>query len=549
MKYILQEFCDYLSGKDWTHYQQESLIVLLLAELQEDAFWAFANCIVKNLSDYNYQTSSRNMNMLLKLYFEAQPISLQEFFIQEIKTQELWISGNNHIEVVLSGHENQRKFPIPKTFAEMVLYIIFEQIDSQNARKIESAMFSLSLLGELYPETMDAITDVWDSLSQIQEEVLLLTILKWASKKICSKKLSDLLYNKYISCSKLSKKYLLHSILLKLSIYDVELDKISIEANAASISLPVCGEKDTKSYCDFFFSLVPKEELEIVDSIKKFIAKNQPLTRYIDDQYMEDGDSRIPTYSAELDEVLYSFEKEKRLESIPLIHKKSGIMLAEDPFILTEMPTIVFDEEWFVNTTNTHSNSSNDVISNEQLLKIIQNGIPDDKVVLAGSLWYPWKQKDGAICLLTSKIDTAFSLFSYDEMDWSVGNYGVLANEGAICETNYSKMNFGGVSLFNRIGGSQKIIFGNSQMVPSAFWQNCLNCSPRKDNPYILLNQQGKEVLWFERIASPMRKNTQEAYIRQPNLFRWICDAVWLNNLLKENGLVLEYISDFEAYP
>lgn len=178
VKYFLQEFCEYLTGQDWTYYQNEPLIVLLLGELKEDAFWCFANCIGENLSDYDYQTSSRNMHLLLKLYFEMQPSSFQEFFVQEIKTQELWVSGNNHIEVDFSICENQRKFPTPKTLAEMVLYIILEQIDSQNARKIESAMFSLSLLGELYPAIIDVITDIWVNLSQIQEELLLLTMVK-----------------------------------------------------------------------------------------------------------------------------------------------------------------------------------------------------------------------------------------------------------------------------------------------------------------------------------------------------------------------------------
>ncbi len=549
LRYFLQEFCEYLTGQDWTYYQNDSLIVLLLGELKEDAFWCFANCIGKNLSDYDYQTSSRNMHLLLKLYFEKHPSSFQEFFIQEIKTQELWVSGNNHIEVDFSICENQRKFPTPKTLAEMVLYIILEQIDSQNARKIESAMFSLSLLGELYPTIIDVITDIWVNLSQMQEEILLLTIVKWVSKNLCSKKLSDLLYEKYISCSELSKKYLLHSILIKLSIQDVELEKISVDAEPVNIDLPDCGDANTRSYCDFFFSLVHEDEPELVNSIKRFIAQNQPLTHYIDDKYSDDGDIKIPTYSTELDKILYNVEKEEKWDSVPLVHKKSGIMLAEDPFILTEMPTVVFDEEWFPDTTSTYSTSGDEVISNEQLLKIIQNGIPDDKVLLAGSLWYPWGQKDGAICWLTSKIDTIFSFYFKDEMDWSVGNYGVLANEGAICETNNSEICFGGASLFNRVGGSLKFTFGNSQMVPSAFWKNCLNCSPSDANPYVWVNQQGKEVLWFERIVSPMRKTMREAYIRQPILFRWVCDSEWLNDLLKDNGLVLRYISSFESYP
>ncbi len=549
LKYVLQEFCEYLAGKEWRHYQNESLIVSLLSELREDAFWTFANCIGENLSDYNYQTSTRNMHMLLRLYSEVNS-SLQEFFVQEIKTQELWVSGNNHIEVDFDIRENTRKFPPPTTLAEMALYIIFEQIDSQNARKIESAMFSLCLLGELYPEVIDVIIDVWGNLSQMQEEILLLTIVKWASKNLCSKKLCDLLYDKYINCSELSKKYLLHSILLRLPNQDVEVEKISVKADAVDFNLIACGDDDVESYCDFFLSLVSKEEPSVVDEIKRFIAKKQPLTQYIDDKYSGDGDIRIPIYSTELDKVLYSVEKVGKFDSIPLIDKKSGLMLAEDPFILTEMPTVVFDEGWFPDTTNMHSKFDEEVISNEQLLEIIKNNVPDNKVVLAGSLWYPWRQKDGAVCLLTSKIDHIFSFYDMlKEMDWAVGNFGVLANEGTIYETNYSEMNFGGASLFNRVGGSLKITFGNSQMVPSDFWRKFLNCSPSDNNPYIWVNQQGEEVLLFERIVSPIRETIREAYIRQPILFRWICDYEWLNNILNENGLIIRYVSSFEQYP
>ncbi len=549
LKCLLQDFCEYLIGKEWRHYQNESLIVLFLTELREEAFWVFANYIAENLSDYNYQTSTRNMHMLLRLYSEVNS-SLQEFLVQEIKTQELWINGNNHIEVDFDICENPRRFPTPTTLAEMVLYIIFEQIDSQNARKIESAMFSLYLLGELYPEVIDVMIGVWENLSQMQEEILMLTIVKWASKNLCSKKLCDLLYDKYITCSELSKKYLLHSILLRLPDQDVEVDKISVKADAVDIDLTACGDNDIKSYCDFFLSLVSKEEPKVVGSIKRFIAEKQPLTQYIDDKYSGDGDSRIPIYNTELDEVFYSVEKEGKLDSIPLIHKKSGVMLAEDPFLLTEMPTVIFDENWFPDTTNMHRESDEEVVSNKQLLEIIRNNIPDNKVVLAGSLWYPWRQKDGAICLLTSKIDSIFSIYDIlKEMDWSVGNFGVLANEGTIFETNYSGVNFGGVSLFNRVGGSMKIIFGNSQMVPSAFWRKSLNCFPSDNDPYIWVNQQGKEVLWFERIVSPMRKTIQEAYIRQPILFRWICDSEWINSIQNEYGLEIRYVSICEQYP
>ena len=135
------------------------------------------------------------------------------------------------------------------------------------------------------------------------------------------------------------------------------------------------------------------------------------------------------------------------------------------------------------------------------------------------------------------------------EFDRCVGNFGLLTNEDAIDESCVSEIGSGGASLFNRVCGNFKLYFGNCQLAPSSVWRDCFACEPLENNPYIWINQNGEEVLRFERVASPVRELMREPYIRQPILFRWICDKEWLKNMLQTMGLILFPICLQKKYP
>ena len=126
---------------------------------------------------------------------------------------------------------------------------------------------------------------------------------------------------------------------------------------------------------------------------------------------------------------------------------------------------------------------------------------------------------------------------------------GLLINEEAIYESHNSEVGAGGVSLFNRVCGNIRINFGNCQLAPSSVWSDYLGCKPKNDNPYIWVDNLGLEVLRFERIASPVRELIQEADIRQPMLFRWICKKSWLEDILKRGHLYLIPFGVEEKYP
>lgn len=62
--------------------------------------------------------------------------------------------------------------------------------------------------------------------------------------------------------------------------------------------------------------------------------------------------------------------------------------------------------------------------------------------------------------------------------NWSMGNYGILAYEGTIEEANVEDPCFGGVNLFNHLGGIHRLFHGNCQLVPSSIWRDFFGCKP-----------------------------------------------------------------------
>lgn len=551
LTHVLMSVCDYLRYKEWTYERYDPVIKSLLSALGRDAFWEIAKCIEEQLSDYDYQVSSRNLQLLFKLTFAGDIGEMQSLFSAELQTQAHWVNGNGKIDVVFEPEKSSGGFPLPKSLPEMVLYILLEQIGTRNARKIEAAIFALYLLGVRFSEISDAIMSIWDSLSGLQTECLLLIIAKWAADGSCSKEMCDMLLRVYDSCAELSHKYLLHSILLKLGVSGVEPDSLSYHAVSEEHVFPKDGVAARAHYCESFLSLIENcdDAQQSIDAIRKYISLNDELEECPQDTYAKMGDFGVPVIKRDLDDILYAEEKSGRWEQIPLLSRKSRLIPSEDPFLLTEMPHMTFDETWFPSDLSEYGQEQNCGLSDEQMASVAQGNVAEDEVVLAACLWYPWGHKGGKKYCEVSKIGFDTGMYQVARQNWSMGNYGVLAFEGAIEEARVENLYFGGVNLFNHLGGIHSLYHGNCQLVPSAIWRDFLGCKPSNYSPYMLIDGTGHEILRFERIASPYREAMQESYIRQPILFRWICNEAWLEKTLRENDLEIWKVVSSEEYP
>lgn len=197
----------------------------------------------------------------------------------------------------------------------------------------------------------------------------------------------------------------------------------------------------------------------------------------------------------------------------------------------------------------THDGKRNPELTTSDLRKIAHSCVGEDEIALAASLWYPWGHREGTIYTESSKIDLRIKMERSIQFDFCLGSYGLLINENSMDESRDTTFGTGGVSLFNRVCGSFKLYYGNCQLAPSSVWRDYFKCNPKNDDPYTWVDKTGMEVLRFERIASPFREIMREAYIRQPILFRWICNKPWMEAFLRSEHLCLIPFGTQEPYP
>lgn len=329
----------------------------------------------------------------------------------------------------------------------------------------------------------------------------------------------------------------------------IEKDRLTFDAPAGEYRLPKDGECARNSPYENFLSLVERQDEAVSNNdIRRYIAQLPTGEYFGEDKYGEPEDLRIPASDPDIYKVLYGEEKSGRWDNSSLLSKKSMLISAEDPFLLTDMPQIVYDEEWFSDIPRrTHGDVEKNRLSNEELHDIVYKNIKSSEVLLAACIWYPWNYKDGNIFCELAQVKSIYDLSNNNQDDCCVGNFGLLIYEGDIEESHIAYEHYNSINLFNKVRGSIKIPFGNAQIVPSSAWRKIFHCKPSDESPYTWVDENSIEVLRFERIASPIREATQEAYFRQPVLFRWVCNAEWLKQKLGELQLRIFFFTSHEA--
>ena len=412
---VLDSLCSYLNGREWSYEKLDIILPMLLPVLGEDIFWSFARTIENHLSDYDYQTSTRNMHLLLKSYFSSNMAQMKMLFEQELTTQELWTSGDGHIPVNCKFNSPKKCFNIPRSAEEMALYILLEQISTQNARKMENAIFALRILGKRFESLMDVIALEWSQFSDMQKDCLLLVIVCWIYDGADIKKLQDVLFKEYNNCDLLSRKYYLHSILLLMNLGKIDKDIVCFSAESFEYSLPQYGYGDKAGGYENYLSLIEEfdDSSTIADRIRSYISQFSAMEIYVEDKYIETGDIKIPELNPDVNRILYSQEKQGRWESIPLLRKKSRLLFPEDPLIISSMPQIVYDEMWFPEVPDSsYRTKAVQELNAKQLTMIARKNIPQDKILLAAYIYYPWGHEDGLILRETSKVCSMYDFFA-----------------------------------------------------------------------------------------------------------------------------------------
>ena len=346
--------------------------------------------------------------------------------------------------------------------------------------------------------------------------------------------------------------YYLHSILTSDSKSDISASEAIYTPSSSNCDFPGTPSNVISRRVDRFLEFIEEwyDYPHMNDDLRICIKRSGCKENYGVDNFQKIGDCLLPAAIDEEDRILYSAEKDGRWVEIPLLQKKCWLLPSDDPYLLTEMPHMVFDDSWFPCISDSYGEKSDIRINKDQFSKIVHGNRPVGEIVLGACVWYPWNDDDGKLYIETAKIDTnTLSPYRSDKVDPCFGNYGLLAHEGALVEFGGDFAHINGASLFKVVGGNMFFYLCNSQIAPSEIWREGFKCVPDHTSPYCWRDENGNIVLRFERIASPIREAMHEKYYRQPILFRWLCNSEWLKETLCKHNLHLRYVSRLESIP
>ncbi|MDD4690402.1 hypothetical protein ACS3UN_06645 [Oscillospiraceae bacterium LTW-04] len=82
-------------------------------------------------------------------------------------------------------------------------------------------------------------------------------------------------------------------------------------AESPNYDLPDSGSPDDSSIFENFLSLTEEHDRESqnANKIRRFISRFSATEKYVDDEYIETGDIRIPALNPDINAILYTKEK------------------------------------------------------------------------------------------------------------------------------------------------------------------------------------------------------------------------------------------------
>jgi len=175
---------------------------------------------------------------------------------------------------------------------------------------------------------------------------------------------------------------------------------------------------------------------------------------------------------------------------------------------------VVYDDEWFQSVHSSSKISGQSLtIDKTRLSQIVHKNCNSHEKVVGACVWYPWDHDDGAHYYEIAKVDAGgISPVRSNDVEWCLGNYGLLFQEGLIDEMGRKSAHRYGISLFKLVGGDMRFYHGNCQIAPSSIWKEVFHCQPEVHSPYLWVEPKGERVLRFERITFPTREAMHEKY-------------------------------------
>ncbi|MGG0475532.1 ATP-binding protein [Priestia aryabhattai] len=549
-----------LDGYTWENSGCSTLIEKVIEYLGSDIAWNLAKYNKDAIEDVDrYYTCSHNMNSILQwICNKLNTQNLHTFFDKELECHYLWITGCGHlIEEFNYYNESISNLLHPRNLQEFALNILIEQLETQNAHRIEISLQGIQLLVKRYPDLFTYISESWPRYNSSQKAYLVKLSERWSQQNILGfNKLLSVIESEYIGTNELDKKIQLYLILKNYFIINKKnLFPIHYHAKADDYTLPsevppVFNKSQVSHSTKRYLSVMSDCTRDSNNDLLYFFQKGENLKRMRmkKNDIFRAGDSMLYSldYMKKELKVLYGEDKKGRWSGVPVSIKAQSLLSCDDAWIISEMPKVSQNDWWNIENRLKENTNQNLV---PFFKEIINESVGKDKIVVGACLWYPFGHKDGIIYTETLKLISKQIFIKDNSITRTLNPGSIISNMQDLFEIEYEDVFENGICLTSEIVGSSDFIYGNCMIYPSPYLRDLLDIKPLQGNPLVWVNSVGDEVMFFERITNPYRNTIQEQYFRQPLLSRWICNKELINKIAHENDCLCYLSNRLNQFP
>ena len=516
-----------LLSNTWYGAQVEELIELGVIICGDDSYWKIAESLSDLIPEYSYQTITRYLYVLLKQYKPQNTEFIDKLLNNELCLHKLWLEKQGTICNPVDFHYDET---VRCELLTISYYILINQLDTNNCRKIEASLLSLYLLNQKYGGLSEYLAEHWHQCSNIQKELLLFTFLRIVKEDVSLSKLNNVILKDYCESSLLVFKYLSYLVLSHISDNTSEIDSNLHTADSNPIEIPPCPDGYIPRIKDYYLSFIESYGFDAKDIIY-YLDKSDDKKKDNQERYADVADVFLPS-SYEYSRVLYIIEKSGATQKIPLSLKMPKILNVDDPYLVTEMPIIDYGLTQLFDDLEKNDDYNS-------LCNLINYQIDNSSFFVIGASVIAFNLKDHA---KEFRYYTILNKAIMDDIKCPCDvqlSYGIFSNDYFGGESNLS-FDSKTIDLLSVVEGKRHLPTNNPRIIPTPAWVQLFGCRPNKNNPYVLEDTSGNRVLWLEKLCCPCRDNTNRRYYKQPLLFRWVCSNEWMISILSNHKLFLQ---------
>ena len=261
--------------------------------------------------------------------------------------------------------------------------------------------------------------------------------------------------------------------------------------------------------------------------------------------YSRREDVECPTYPTEkiAEKILYREYANGRWEFFSKCYMAARLIDPSDVWIMSNMPIYKDASESGIEAAIAELEGGRDTLDANSTSAISSIDLNPNELLLGWKLYIPFSRTDQYEYMQVARVTSAFSSAKNPIIDMALGCYGLLASDLGDNQS-YFDSSFLSLPLFCVVGGCITMTYCDAQIVPADTLYD-LGLVPKKDNPLIWIDDFGTPVIWYERIIFPVSHGySHEAYYRQPQVWRWVCNQSAFKKILSDHACVLYYVND-----